>query len=251
MAVSDAKREANRLNAQKSTGPRTEAGKAVSSRNAITHGVFCRDLLVLDESEAELMELKQSALQRMDPRDGVELQLVEQWVGECWKLKRLQAAERSVFEELAKRIQRNNEVDRKVYNKSESEQVHPDAISVTRRLIMDGTLEKYQRYQQRLLNNMLRCGRELRSLRKEEERRGDQELPNEATIDLGTVVQNEAKLPEPFIVQNEATDSPKSKAELSLPAVHLPTPSPQAAKLNAAVTAALPKIPDLTLRSAK
>lgn len=38
--VSPRQREANRRNAQKSTGPTTEAGKERASRNAITHGIY-------------------------------------------------------------------------------------------------------------------------------------------------------------------------------------------------------------------
>jgi hypothetical protein len=38
--VSDKKREANRQNAEKSTGPRTDAGKERSSRNAVKHGMW-------------------------------------------------------------------------------------------------------------------------------------------------------------------------------------------------------------------
>ncbi len=39
MIVSEARREANRRNALRSTGPRTEAGKDRSRRNALTHGL--------------------------------------------------------------------------------------------------------------------------------------------------------------------------------------------------------------------
>jgi len=39
MAVSEAKLEANRRNSQKSTGPKTEAGKSRSKLNAVTHGM--------------------------------------------------------------------------------------------------------------------------------------------------------------------------------------------------------------------
>ncbi len=39
MIVSEARREANRRNAKLSTGPRTEAGKERSRRNALTHGL--------------------------------------------------------------------------------------------------------------------------------------------------------------------------------------------------------------------
>ncbi len=39
--ISERKLLANRANAKKSTGPRTERGKAYSSRNAVTHGLLC------------------------------------------------------------------------------------------------------------------------------------------------------------------------------------------------------------------
>src|SRR4051812_42325093 len=38
--TSERQREANRQNAAKSTGPKTEEGKAASSANALQHGVF-------------------------------------------------------------------------------------------------------------------------------------------------------------------------------------------------------------------
>ena len=61
MAVSEAKLEANRRNAQKSTGPRTEAGKKRSSLNAVTHGLRAETLVLLDE-DPQVLE---------DRRDGL------------------------------------------------------------------------------------------------------------------------------------------------------------------------------------
>ena len=46
--------EANRLNAIKSTGPRTPAGKAMVRHNAMKHGLLSRESLVKGESETEL-----------------------------------------------------------------------------------------------------------------------------------------------------------------------------------------------------
>ena len=39
---------ANRRNAKRSTGPRTEAGKAISRRNALTHGLTSAKLVLID-----------------------------------------------------------------------------------------------------------------------------------------------------------------------------------------------------------
>ena len=51
--ISDAQMAANRANAQKSTGPRTEEGKAISSQNALKHGVYSRsDILDGEFQEA-------------------------------------------------------------------------------------------------------------------------------------------------------------------------------------------------------
>jgi hypothetical protein len=40
----DARAAANRLNAQKSTGAKTPAGREASSKNAVKHGLFAEDL---------------------------------------------------------------------------------------------------------------------------------------------------------------------------------------------------------------
>lgn len=42
--ISERRLQANRANAKRSTGPRTEAGKAVSRRNAVRHGILSRSL---------------------------------------------------------------------------------------------------------------------------------------------------------------------------------------------------------------
>jgi hypothetical protein len=55
MVVSAAKLEANRRNAQKSCGPRTEEGKNRSKLNAVKHGLRAATLVLLDE-DAQALE---------------------------------------------------------------------------------------------------------------------------------------------------------------------------------------------------
>ena len=50
----DKQTEANRLNAQKSTGPRTAEGKARSSMNALQTGIDAKSLVIFDEKVEDL-----------------------------------------------------------------------------------------------------------------------------------------------------------------------------------------------------
>ena len=70
--------EANRRNAQKSTGPKTERGKARARRNAITHGMTARTIMPVlpQEDPKELEDRTQQAIAAMKPRNPLELDLV-------------------------------------------------------------------------------------------------------------------------------------------------------------------------------
>src|SRR4030042_6667448 len=51
--TTEARIHANRLNAQKSTGPPTPQGKAVVSQNALKHGLSARHDVITTESQAD------------------------------------------------------------------------------------------------------------------------------------------------------------------------------------------------------
>ncbi len=63
--------EANRLNAQKSTGPKTERGKAHARLNAVTHGMTARTIMpVLPQEDPKELENKiQQAIAAWKPRN--------------------------------------------------------------------------------------------------------------------------------------------------------------------------------------
>ena len=81
MALSRAQRSRiNRQNAQHSTGPRTDEGKARSRMNALKHGLRAETLALPDEDPAELAQREQQWLEFYRPQNPAELYLVHQAV---------------------------------------------------------------------------------------------------------------------------------------------------------------------------
>ena len=95
--------EANRRNAQRSTGPKTERGKACARRNAITHGMTARTTLPVlpQEDPKELEDRTQQVITAMKPRNPLELDLVCRAVRLAGELDR---AERVATAHLAHRV---------------------------------------------------------------------------------------------------------------------------------------------------
>ncbi len=81
MTVSDAKHTANIANAQHSTGPRSEAGKAASSRNAVTHGLTAQNIIPRTDAEkAEFRTIHESSYTEYKPSGRTETLLVDRIV---------------------------------------------------------------------------------------------------------------------------------------------------------------------------
>ena len=91
--------EASRLNAMKSTGPRTPAGKAVVALNAMKHGLLSRECLVKGENEADLVDFGKRLRSQLAPAGELELLLVDRIVSTAWRLRRLVAVETMLFNE--------------------------------------------------------------------------------------------------------------------------------------------------------
>jgi len=90
--------EANRLNALKSTGPRTPEGKRIASRNASKLGIFSREILIRGEDEAELQLFARAIRSDLQPTGPMEQSLVEIIISVFWRLRRLLRIESGLFE---------------------------------------------------------------------------------------------------------------------------------------------------------
>ena len=87
---------ANRANAQKSTGPRTEAGKRRSRYNAVVHGATASLSVLPGEDPRVVKRFIDRVYEDLRPRGQAEAVLVDQYASVAWKLRRLGAAERAV-----------------------------------------------------------------------------------------------------------------------------------------------------------
>ena len=84
----EAKILANRLNAQKSTGPQTPEGKAAVSQNALKHGLSARRDVIITESQAEFDIHSKALLAELAPQGPMESILADRIVSLSWRLKR-------------------------------------------------------------------------------------------------------------------------------------------------------------------
>jgi len=88
---------ANRMNSQKSTGPRTTAGKAASRYNALKHGIFATTQIMFDEKAEDLAELAAEYHEHHSPADPEQRFLVDTLVANEWRLRRLRRVEAELW----------------------------------------------------------------------------------------------------------------------------------------------------------
>jgi hypothetical protein len=94
--LSDKRLTANRKNAQHSTGPSTEAGKAISARNALTLGLFTKRDYVRREEQAEYNDLCARCVTELNPEGVLEETWVAAIVAANWRLRRCSIVERTL-----------------------------------------------------------------------------------------------------------------------------------------------------------
>jgi hypothetical protein len=98
--ASQAQIDANRCNAQLSTGPRSEAGKFVSAKNALKHGLRATNALLADESKYEFEQFAAAFTAELRPQGMQQEMVVERLVHLHWKLKRVPRLEAISMQEL-------------------------------------------------------------------------------------------------------------------------------------------------------
>src|SRR5579864_6903224 len=95
--VSEKQLEANRRNAEKSTGPKTAEGKSNSSRNNLRHGLTCQISLLPTEDREAHDKFCTELIDSFNPETPMERQLAQSIAEDSWRLNRARAIENNMF----------------------------------------------------------------------------------------------------------------------------------------------------------
>ncbi len=102
--TSENKCASNRANANKSSGPKSGRGKALTRFNSVKHGGFAIQRLLHGEDEVEYRQLSAAIVAETLPNSTIESMLVDQIISDMWRLKRLERADVAYFDRVRKSI---------------------------------------------------------------------------------------------------------------------------------------------------
>ena len=102
--------ESARVNGSKSRGPVTGAGKAISSRNALRHGLTASQLALANEDQASLLTIINDYMDEYLPQGPTETNLVENMAYAKWCEYRAWITETGLYNaEMAANVEKMNE----------------------------------------------------------------------------------------------------------------------------------------------
>ncbi|MFH1700681.1 MAG: hypothetical protein ABIE07_08860 [Candidatus Zixiibacteriota bacterium] len=89
--------KANKQNAQKSTGPKTEQGKRTASSNSLKHGLYAKDIIIntphYKENKEEFEQLLGSLTGELQPKTALQDFMVLRIAVSIWRFRRSVRAE--------------------------------------------------------------------------------------------------------------------------------------------------------------
>ena len=184
--ISERKIIANRKNSRKSTGPRTATGKKNVSRNAIKHGLLCRDLVIKDddsdESPAEFDELLTAIIEDCQPEGFLEEMRVGQIAACYWRNRRGLRYEKGVMAKaLASRRQRLRFPELEHFGLSAPDSPEMNAIVDDLALPPQQQLDRLVRYATMITKELNHAVSELERLQR---RRKGEAVPSPISVDV-------------------------------------------------------------------
>jgi hypothetical protein len=169
--ATEAQIEANRVNAQKSTGPRTPEGKATVAQNAVKHGLLARTAVLHGEDWEEYTCFSEDLLNELYPDGVMEQELANRVVDLSWRLRRAALSQNAVFEALYDKYVAEHG-DEPLPEHGPEEGVPPVGAPLLGRMMVadfagDRVLERMLGYERRIESSLCRIMGDYRKLRAE------------------------------------------------------------------------------------
>src|SRR6266481_842681 len=120
--------EANRRNALRSTGPKTEDGKGRSRQNAVRHGLTSETVIAALEDIEDYQAFEAAVIADYDARTAVERELVLRLASLLWRIRRATAIETDLLQIQAEILE-----DRRYTLETANEAEHRVLRTTTRR----------------------------------------------------------------------------------------------------------------------
>jgi hypothetical protein len=203
--------EANRKNAQLSTGPRKADGKARVASNALRHGLTARQILLPHESPDDFDSFRLGLLSSLSPSGELEKALTEKIAADLWRLRRIPLLEAALYK-------RGEHLE----TDAGSGEADPSVIATRSIERYSGTFANLWRHEAALSRSWLRNLHELQRL---QAIRAGQRISAPAVVDVDVNVKEygaqspEAILPSPEVVsarvEYAATPTNDNQAQIS------------------------------------
>lgn len=172
--TTDEQIEANKENAQLSTGPKTEEGKQISKMNALKHGLLSQEVLITGESEDELTEFEKRMRGHLKPAGELELLLVDKLISYAWRLRRVLSVEKAIMV-----LEKTTSIFHVMPSEKDDKR---DEMRQMKNIFDDESIEKLTRYEVTIVKHFYKALHEL--MRLQALRRGDRPpLPVALDID--------------------------------------------------------------------
>ena len=107
MRIDDKRKLTSRLNALKSTGPKTPEGKRRSAFNSVTHAAYVQEFILHGEEHSHFQLLMDAHLDSWKPTNPIEETFVFEMVTTLWRFRRQAPAESNLINIQMQRMNRN------------------------------------------------------------------------------------------------------------------------------------------------
>ncbi len=211
--MSSLKSAASRANGAKSKGPVTPEGKARSSRNSSSHGIFTSPVVLRNENNAEFLKLEDAFMDEWDPQGPTEEAMVEQMIVCRWRLNRIWATEAAGID-----MQMDEDAAELAQTYGEFDEACRTAAALKHLADNSKFLDLMQRYDRSLSRQFDRALARLRELQRDRAPQPEPGAEPEPHQPDTTNLQNENEPAEPQNVklQNEPERLPEIRAVLPI-----------------------------------